>query len=192
MTAKWASSLDGRIAAADGTSRWITGGVSRSDVHRRRAEAGAILVGTGTVLADDPALTARADDGTLLAHQPHVVVVGRRPVPEDAALRLSPGGFRTSDGADLPALLAQLWDDGIRSVFVEGGPTLESALLKAGLVDEVVAYVAPVLLGGPRLATADLGIATMADASAMDLVSVDRLGNDVRIVARPRRQFEED
>jgi diaminohydroxyphosphoribosylaminopyrimidine deaminase/5-amino-6-(5-phosphoribosylamino)uracil reductase len=192
VTAKWGASLDGRIAAADGTSQWITGTAAREDVHRRRSEAGGILVGTGTVLADDPALTARAEDGSLLPHQPHIVVVGRRPVPEDAALRRSPGGFRTADGSDLPGLLAALWEDGIRHVFVEGGPTLESALLRAGLVDEVVAYLAPVLLGGPRLVTADLGIATLADASASDLVSVDRLGNDIRIVARPRRKFEED
>lgn len=192
VTVKWASSLDGRIAAADGTSQWITGAGARADVHRRRAEAGAVLAGTGTVLTDDPALTARADDGSLLPHQPRAVVVGRRPVPADAAVRRSPGGFSTFDGTDLAAMLAALWTDGIRSVFVEGGPTLESALLKAGLVDECVIYLAPVLLGGDRTATADLGITTLTDAARLGLVSVDTIGADIRIVARTRHQFEED
>jgi diaminohydroxyphosphoribosylaminopyrimidine deaminase/5-amino-6-(5-phosphoribosylamino)uracil reductase len=192
VTAKWASSLDGRIAAADGSSKWITGPGARADVHLRRAEAGAILVGTGTVLADDPALTARTDEGDLLPHQPLAVAVGSRPIPGDAAVRRHPGGFRSFDGRDLRAVLAALWEEGIRHVFVEGGPTLESALLKEGLVDECLVYLAPVLLGGGRLATGDLGIGTMADARPLQLVSADPIGADIRIVARPRRHFEED
>ncbi|WP_246854826.1 bifunctional diaminohydroxyphosphoribosylaminopyrimidine deaminase/5-amino-6-(5-phosphoribosylamino)uracil reductase RibD [Naasia sp. SYSU D00057] len=192
VTAKWASSLDGRIAAADGTSKWITGPDARTDVHLRRAQAGAILVGTGTVLADDPALTARTEAGDLLPHQPIAVALGERPIPEDAAVRRHPGGFRSFDGRDLGAVLAALWDEGVRHVFVEGGPTLESALLRAGLVDEVLVYLAPVVLGGGRLATGDLGIGSIADARHMELVSADTIGADVRIVARPRREFEED
>src|SRR5690606_12989543 len=89
VTVKWAQSLDGRAAAADGTSKWITGTGARADVHRRRADADAIVVGTGTVLADDPALTARAEDA-LLPHQPVPVVVGSRVVPADARVRQHP------------------------------------------------------------------------------------------------------
>ncbi|GMA94340.1 hypothetical protein GCM10025881_11640 [Pseudolysinimonas kribbensis] len=91
VTVKWASTLDGRAAAADGTSRWITGTAARQRVHEERASNDAILVGTGTVLADDPSLTARGDAGELLSHQPVPVVVGRRPIPDDAALRRHPG-----------------------------------------------------------------------------------------------------
>jgi diaminohydroxyphosphoribosylaminopyrimidine deaminase / 5-amino-6-(5-phosphoribosylamino)uracil reductase len=192
VTAKWASTLDGRIAAADGSSKWITGPSAREDVHRRRAEAGAILVGTGTVLADDPALTARTPDGDLLPHQPLAVAVGSRPIPADASIRRHPGGFRSFEGTDLHAVLAALWEEGVRSVFVEGGPTLETALIREGLVDEVLVYLAPLLLGGTRLATADLGIPNMAHARHLELVSVDRLGEDIRILARPRRAAKED
>jgi len=192
VTVKWASSLDGRIAAADGSSKWITGPEARVDVHLRRADAGAVLVGTGTVLADDPALTARTEEGDLLPHQPVAVAVGVRPIPEDAAVRRHPGGFRSFDRRDLPAVLAALWGEGIRHVFVEGGPTLESALLRDGLVDEALVYLAPVLLGGGRLATGDLGIAGIADARRLQLVSAERVGADIRIVARPRREFKED
>ncbi|WP_246852737.1 bifunctional diaminohydroxyphosphoribosylaminopyrimidine deaminase/5-amino-6-(5-phosphoribosylamino)uracil reductase RibD [Naasia sp. SYSU D00948] len=192
VIAKWASSLDGRIAATDGSSRWITGPAARADVHRRRADSGAILVGTGTVLADDPALTARSEDGELLPHQPLAVVVGSRPLPDDAAVRRHPGGFRSFELADLRAVLDSLWDEGVRTVFVEGGPTLETALLREGLVDEVLVYLAPVLLGGTRLAIADLGIPDIAHARRLDLVSADRLGEDVRIIARPRRAPKED
>ncbi|MCU1569894.1 MAG: DeoR family transcriptional regulator [Naasia sp.] len=186
VTAKWAASLDGRIAAADGSSQWITGDAARADVHRLRGSAGAILVGSGTVLADDPSLTARDADGALLEHQPHAVVLGRRPVPEDAAVRRHPAGFTAYPGDDLHAVLADLWHKGIRTVFVEGGPTIVSALARAGLIDEFVVYLAPLLLGGPKLALDDLGVGTLAHALPLDLVSAERIGSDLRVVARPR------
>lgn len=185
VTVKWGSSLDGRVAAADGTSQWITGSDARADVHARRAEAGAILAGTGTVLADDPRLTARGSDGALADRQPLAVVLGRRAVPSEAQVRAHPRGFVQFDGLDLEAHLADLWDRGVRSVFVEGGPTVASAFVRAGLVDEYLLYLAPVIIGGPRLAFGDLGIATLGEARRLDLVSVDRLGDDLRIVARP-------
>ncbi|MBF4623548.1 bifunctional diaminohydroxyphosphoribosylaminopyrimidine deaminase/5-amino-6-(5-phosphoribosylamino)uracil reductase RibD [Clavibacter sp. VKM Ac-2872] len=185
VTAKWASSLDGRIAAADGTSRWITGPAAREDVHRRRAEADAILVGTGTVLADDPALTARRPDGIPYPHQPAPVVLGDRPIPDDAAVRRHPRRLIRIAGHDPAAALDELGRRGIRHVFVEGGPTIVSALVAAGLVDEVVAYLAPVLLGGPRTATGDLGVPSMPAAHRLTLISTTRLGDDLLVIARP-------
>lgn len=182
VTVKWAQSLDGRIAAADGTSRWITGAAARADVHRRRALADAILVGTGTVLADDPALTARVD-GALADDQPLPVVIGRRPVPEDAALRRHPRPFLQFD--DLDAAMADLRSRGVQTVFVEGGPTVASAVVRAGLADELLVYTAPVLIGGPLLAVDELGITTIADALRLRTTHVERLGDDVLIVARP-------
>ncbi|WP_378147599.1 bifunctional diaminohydroxyphosphoribosylaminopyrimidine deaminase/5-amino-6-(5-phosphoribosylamino)uracil reductase RibD [Cnuibacter sp. UC19_7] len=184
VTVKWASSLDGRAAAADGSSRWITGPAARDDVHRRRGEHDAIVVGTGTVLADDPALTARSGDG-LLEHQPIPVVIGTTPVPVDAAVRHHPHPLRVHATHDLGAVLASLFDDGVRSVFVEGGPTLASAFLRAGLVDEVVAYLAPTLLGGPITALGDLDVSTIDEQRRLRFTSVDLVGDDVRLVARP-------
>jgi diaminohydroxyphosphoribosylaminopyrimidine deaminase / 5-amino-6-(5-phosphoribosylamino)uracil reductase len=184
VTVKWASSLDGRIAAADGTSRWITGPEARADVHRRRAEHGAVLVGTGTVLADDPALTARAG-ADLLPWQPLPVVLGRRAVPEDAALRRHPRPLLQVPGHEPAAVLDALMEAGIRSLLVEGGPTVASAFLAAGLADEVVAYLAPTLLGGGRTATGDLGVATITDQRRLTVRAVEHLGDDLLVVARP-------
>ncbi|WP_233255578.1 bifunctional diaminohydroxyphosphoribosylaminopyrimidine deaminase/5-amino-6-(5-phosphoribosylamino)uracil reductase RibD [Naasia lichenicola] len=186
VTVKWAASLDGRAAAQDGTSQWITGSAARADVHRRRAEAGAIVAGMGTVLADDPSLTARDAAGDLMDRQPLAVVLGSRPAPDTAKVREHPGGFVQFAGDDLPAHLDALFARDIRSVFVEGGPAIASSFARAGLADEYLIYLAPVLLGGDRLAIGDLGIPTIGDARRLALVSVDRLGDDIRIVARPR------
>lgn len=186
VTVKWAQSLDGRAAASDGTSQWITGPAARADVHRRRAASDAIVAGIGTVLADDPALTARDASGALLDHQPMPVVLGARSVPEAAAVRRHPVPFLQFGGDDLPAALADLRSRGVQRVFVEGGPTVASAFVRAGLADEVLAYVAPVLLGGDRLALGDIGVATIADARRLEIASVERLGDDLLIVATPR------
>ena len=185
VTVKWAASLDGRAAASDGSSRWITGSVARADVHRRRAMADAIAVGTGTVLADDPSLTARSATGELLDAQPVPVVFGRRPVPDGAAITRHPNAPVTLEGADLVRDLQDLQRRGIRSLFVEGGPTLASAFLAAGLVDEVLVYLAPMLLGGPRVAVGDLGITGIAEARHFDFAAVERLGDDLLVVAHP-------
>jgi diaminohydroxyphosphoribosylaminopyrimidine deaminase/5-amino-6-(5-phosphoribosylamino)uracil reductase len=186
VTVKWASSLDGRAAASDGSSQWITGPAARADVHRRRAAADAIAVGTGTVLADDPALTARDAAGGLFDEQPVPVVFGRRPVPTGAAVTRHPHAAVLLEGADLAADLHELQRRGIRSLFVEGGPTLASAFLAAGLADEVLVYLAPALLGGPRLAVGDLGVASITDARRLDFAAVERLGDDLLVVAHPR------
>ena len=185
VTLKLATSLDGRVAAADGSARWITSAEARTHAHRLRAVVGAIAVGTGTALADDPALTARAADGTPAAHQPLRVVVGERGVPAGSRLR-GPGGelvhLRTHEPADVLAALAARQ---VRHLLVEGGPTLSAAFLRARLVDEVVAYVAPVLLGAGPPAVADLGIAGIADALRLHVRSVERVGPDVVVVAEP-------
>ncbi|MFJ6653124.1 bifunctional diaminohydroxyphosphoribosylaminopyrimidine deaminase/5-amino-6-(5-phosphoribosylamino)uracil reductase RibD [Microbacterium sp. NPDC091313] len=185
VTVKWAQSLDGRAAAADGTSQWITGPAARADVHARRARADAIVVGTGTLLADDPSLTARRPDGTLLAQQPAPVVIGATAVPDDAAVRRHPKPLRTYETHDLAAVLADLGAQGVQRVFVEGGPTLASAFVAAGLADELLVYVAPALLGGPRLALGDIGVASIDQARRLHVASVDTLGDDLLIVARP-------
>ncbi len=183
ITVKWAQSLDGRAAAPDGTSRWITGPEARADVHERRAAADAILVGTGTVLADDPALTARRPDGTLYDHQPVPVVLGRREIPSDAAIRRHPHAPLLY--TELRDAVVDLRDRGIQRLFVEGGPTVASAIMQAGLADEVLAYLAPVLLGGERLALTDIGVATLADAPRLRIATVEKIGDDLLVVAHP-------
>ncbi|KQP69248.1 MULTISPECIES: bifunctional diaminohydroxyphosphoribosylaminopyrimidine deaminase/5-amino-6-(5-phosphoribosylamino)uracil reductase RibD [unclassified Microbacterium] len=195
VTVKWAQSLDGRAAASDGTSQWITGPQARADVHRRRAEADAIVAGTGTVLADDPALTARAEDGSLLPHQPIPVVVGARAVPETAAVRQHPHPFLQypGDGATggLHALLEDLRHRGVQRVFVEGGPAVAASFLRERLADELLVYVAPVLLGGDRLAVQDIGVSTIAEARRLAVASVTPLGDDLLFVAHPASEGDE-
>ena len=184
VTVKWASSLDGRAAAADGTSQWITGTTARAHVHERRALADAIVVGTGTALADDPTLTARDDAGQLREHQPIAVVIGERELPVDAKLRSHPAGLIETASRDLNTVLADLYARDIRRVFVEGGPTLASAFIKANLADEYLIYLAPTLIGGPTAALGDLGIETITDQKRLIIDSLDRLGDDVVIIAR--------
>ena len=183
VTVKWASTLDGRAAAADGTSRWITGTAARQRVHEQRAANDAILTGTGTVLADDPSLTARGDAGELLSHQPLPVVVGERPIPAGAALHQHPRGVLETRTRDLDAALAGLDARGIRRVYVEAGPGLVTALVAGGYADEYAVYIAPVLLGGDRLAIGDLGIPTLAGARRLRLTSIEQLGEDVVLTA---------
>lgn len=185
VTVKWGASLDGRAAAADGTSQWITGTAARQRVHEQRAQSDAILVGTGTVLADDPSLTARGDGGELLAEQPLPVVIGERAIPGTAKLWDHPRGVLESGSRDLPTVLTWLFEQGIRRVFVEGGPTLASAFIAAGLVDEYLVYLAPKLIGGPMLAVGDIGVGTIADARPLTITDIERLDDDLLITARP-------
>lgn len=196
VSVKWAQSLDGRAAATDGSSRWITGPAARADVHRRRSDADAIVVGTGTLLADDPALTARRDDGSLYDRQPLPVVLGARSIPEGAAVTRHPRGFLHRTGHDLfgddDSLLAELRELGVHRVFVEGGPTLASAFVRAGLADELLVYLAPTLIGqGPdgrdHLALRMLGVSTIGEQRRLDITDLRRLGDDLLIVAQPRR-----
>ncbi len=188
VTWKLATSLDGRSAAADGTSRWVSGAESRRDTHRLRALADTMLVGTNTVEIDDPLLTVRDDDGRPLPHQPLRAVMGERD--------LDPGRRIFNDHAetvhlrtrDPHAALAELRARDRQHVFLEGGPTLAAAFLQAGLVDEVVVYVAPLLLGAGTPAVADLGITTIADAFRPTVTDVTRLGDDVRYTLIPEKE----
>jgi diaminohydroxyphosphoribosylaminopyrimidine deaminase/5-amino-6-(5-phosphoribosylamino)uracil reductase len=172
---KMAASLDARTAAPDGTSRWITGAEARRDVHRLRADSDAVLVGAGTVRADDPELTVRLDDGVERA-QPLRVVLGR--APEGArvhpALELS---------GDLGQVLDELGRRGVLQVLVEGGAQVAHDFHAAGLVDRYVLYLAPVFFGGDdaRPLFAGRGAGTIDDVWKGRLVSVERLGDDLRV-----------
>lgn len=185
ITVKWASSLDGRAAAADGTSKWITGAAARQRVHEQRAASDAILVGTGTVLADDPSLTARGDAGELLGAQPTPVVVGTRAVPNDAAIFRHPHPVIFEGTHDLHEVVADLHQRGFRRVYVEGGPTLASAFVAAGLVDEYAIYLAPSLIGGRGLALGDIDVGTIGEQRRLRILDVERLGGDLYLRAVP-------
>ncbi|MFL6061196.1 MAG: bifunctional diaminohydroxyphosphoribosylaminopyrimidine deaminase/5-amino-6-(5-phosphoribosylamino)uracil reductase RibD [Marmoricola sp.] len=188
VTWKVAATLDGRSAAADGTSKWITGEQARRDVHLLRAGCDAILVGTGTVLADDPALTVRDEIGELVDHQPLRVVLGERELPAGARVLDDAAQTLHLQTRDVAAAVVELHEAGVQHVFLEGGPTVAAAFLAAGLVDEVVAYVAPKLLGSGRSAVADLGIESITGALEIEVEDVVVLGHDVRITGRPQRR----
>lgn len=185
VTVKWASSLDGRAAAQDGTSQWITGPQARERVHAQRAAADAILIGTGTLLGDNPSLTARHDDGSLFEHQPVPVVLGRRPVPSSARVYEHPLKPLIIDHNDLHAALTEMFEQGIRTVYVEGGPTLASAFIAAGLADRLYIYLAPTLLGGDKLSLGNLDISTLAERIDLHVNSIENLGDDLLITAVP-------
>lgn len=194
VTWKLATTLDGRSAAADGSSRWVSSRAARLDMHRRRAVCDVILVGTGTVAVDDPWLTVRDEVDQPVPHQPLRAVMGLRELAptrrvfDDAARTVR---LRTRDPAEA---LATLYATDHQHVFLEGGPTLAGAFLAAGLVDEVLAYVAPMLLGAGRCAVGDLGITTIGDALHLKVVDATVLepeapGDDVnlRLVMTPNR-----
>ncbi|MFE0646294.1 bifunctional diaminohydroxyphosphoribosylaminopyrimidine deaminase/5-amino-6-(5-phosphoribosylamino)uracil reductase RibD [Streptomyces sp. NPDC058877] len=201
---KYAATLDGRIAAADGTSRWITSAESRADVHRLRAEADAVVVGSGTARTDDPHLAVRGIEGAV---QPLRVVVdteatavkpgarvldGAAPtliaIAEDAGTTLTEVVRlpRAERGLSVPALLDALHARGVRSVLLEGGPTLAGAFLAADAVDQVVGYLAPVLLGAGPTALADAGITTITEALRLRITETASIGPDIRITATPK------
>jgi diaminohydroxyphosphoribosylaminopyrimidine deaminase/5-amino-6-(5-phosphoribosylamino)uracil reductase len=207
VSLKLASTLDGRIATASGESRWITGEASRAAVHRLRAHADAILIGSETALADDPEMTARRN-GRVVHRPVRVLVDSRLRVPVGARLfrsessrtwvlcsskapvrkrrALADAGVRLLDVRvrgrylDLERVLSLLGRSGLTEVLVEGGGRLAAALLREGLVDEVHWFAAPKLLGGdgrPALGPLDLG--SLADALTLENVRVRRVGSDV-------------
>ena len=164
VTWKFASTLDGRSAAADGTSRWVSSRSARLDTHRPRALCDVMLVGSNTVAVDDPQLTVRNAEDQPLQQQQLRVVMGERDL--DAGRRIFNGEapslhLRTREPHQA---LAELFHDDRQHVFLEGGPTLAAAFLTAGLVDEIVGYVAPVLLGSGLSAVGELGITTIGQA----------------------------
>jgi diaminohydroxyphosphoribosylaminopyrimidine deaminase/5-amino-6-(5-phosphoribosylamino)uracil reductase len=183
VTWKFAATLDGRSAAADGTSQWITSEEAREDVHALRASRDAIIAGTGTVLVDDPRLTVRMPLGSVASEQPLRVVVGFRDIPATARVHDGPGDVVQVRSHDPGEVLRILWDKGFRDVWLEGGPTLAAAFMRAGLVDEVYAYLAPALLGQGRSAVGDLGITSMNGIRRLELEDVRRVGADLRVHA---------
>ena len=185
---KVAATLDGRVAAADGTSRWITGETARAAVHRLRATCDAVVVGSGTALTDDPQLTVRDADGRATGRQPLRVVVDRRGrLPRTARVLDDAAPTHVSRAAGPAGLLAELFERDVRRVLLEGGPTLAAAFLRDGLVDEAVVHLAPTLLGaGPSL-VGDLGISTIADALTFSIADLIPMGGDVQIRMRPPR-----
>jgi diaminohydroxyphosphoribosylaminopyrimidine deaminase/5-amino-6-(5-phosphoribosylamino)uracil reductase len=185
---KVAATLDGRVAAADGSSRWVTGPETRAAVHRLRATCDAVVVGSGTALIDDPQLTVRNDDGTAVERQPLRVVVDRRGrLPATARVLDDAAPTLVSRAADPAALLAELYGRGVRRLLLEGGPTLAAEFLRAGLVDEAVVHLAPKLLGAGPALVGDLGIASIGDALQLTVLDVTRSGADLAVRLRPNR-----
>lgn len=203
---KLAMSLDGRTALENGESKWITSDAARADVMRWRARAGAIMTGIGTVLADDPRLTVRLPEGEAFVPPLRVVLDERGRLPAASAL-LTDGAAptlavhgddivpdygdevsafavrRLGPGLDLAAVLSQLGQRGVNELQVEAGATLSGALMAAGLVDELLVYIAPVLLGDRgRPLLAGLTPATMAERIGLKLLETRQVGPDLRLL----------
>jgi diaminohydroxyphosphoribosylaminopyrimidine deaminase/5-amino-6-(5-phosphoribosylamino)uracil reductase len=201
VTLKYAATADGQIAAADGTSQWITGEEARADAHRVRAGSDAVMIGAGTLRADDPLLTVRYAGSADRQPMP-VLIAGRRPLPESAALyarrpliyRPGLGGDEppgaevvtawSADGVDLAMVVKDLGDRGIVDLLVEGGPTLARSLLDAGLVDRLVVYVGARLAGGRGMSPFAGTFRSIDAARPLAIESVTALGPDVKIVYR--------
>ena len=197
VTLHIAQTLDGRIAASDGTSQWISSAESLADNHALRGRIDAILVGTQTVLVDNPRLTARTPDGEPAEKQPLRAVMGLRGIPADAAVNGGDGRVLHLPTREPREALDRLFDAGVRHLMVEGGSRILSAFLAAGLVDELIVYLAPTLLGSGTLALDDLGIGTLADAQHWDWDgasggAVRMLGRDLRLHLRPATNTSSD
>ena len=208
---KLAMSLDGRTAMASGESQWITGAAARADVHRLRARSSAMLTGIGTVLADDPSLTARLPAAEAVLQPLRVVLDPALRMPPSARMLALPGGtlVLTRDagsdraraevaavpagpgGLDLAAVLELLGHREINEVMVEAGATLAGALLGQGLVDELVLYLAPHVMGDGARGLFHLpGLAAMRDRIELEITDLRAVGRDWRITARPRPAAE--
>jgi diaminohydroxyphosphoribosylaminopyrimidine deaminase/5-amino-6-(5-phosphoribosylamino)uracil reductase len=173
---KVATTIDGYIAASDGTSQWISSEQSRADVQLLRSHSDAILVGTGTALADNPTLQPRI----VGASTPLRVVMGERDIPEDFNLHQGEAGTIFLKSRDVRALIDTLADKAVNQVLVEAGPTLGTALLKAGVIDEILIYQAPVLLGAGKRWVTDLGIKTIDDGMSLTQISTEQIGPDLK------------
>ncbi|MET0909863.1 MAG: bifunctional diaminohydroxyphosphoribosylaminopyrimidine deaminase/5-amino-6-(5-phosphoribosylamino)uracil reductase RibD [Ilumatobacteraceae bacterium] len=193
VTWKYAATLDGLSAAPDGTSKWITSAESRRDVQTFRAEADAIVAGTGAVLADDPRLTVRDEDDMPLPYdrQPLRVVVGETKIPNYFRVfdRVAPTLMIQSRDPDV--VLAKLVDNDVRHVWLEGGPRLAGGFWNAGVIDRIIGYMAPAMLGSGRAAL-EGEAATLADLRPIVIEDLRMIGPDIRIIGTPGRMQRED
>jgi diaminohydroxyphosphoribosylaminopyrimidine deaminase/5-amino-6-(5-phosphoribosylamino)uracil reductase len=190
VTLHIAQTLDSRIAAEDGTSQWISCPESLADNHGLRGRIDAILVGTQTVLVDNPRLTARDVSGATSGKQPLRAVMGLREIPADAAIHGEDGHVLHLPTRDPREALSLLYAAGVRHVMVEGGSLILSSFLASRLVDELIVYLAPTLLGSGTPALNGLGITTLTDAMHWDWDPSDggavvTLGRDLRLHLRP-------
>lgn len=197
VTLHIAQTLDARIAAEDGTSQWISSPESLADNHGIRGRIDAILVGTQTVLVDNPRLTAREPSGDPAPKQPVRAVMGLRGIPDDAAIHGDDGLAVHLPTRNPREALTLLYKAGIRHVMVEGGSRILSSFLSAGLVDELIVYLAPTLLGSGTPALNGLGITSLPDAQQWEWDEADggavrTLGRDLRLHLRPRRKVALD
>ncbi len=175
MLWKVATTLDSKVAASDGTSQWITGPESRADVQELRAQSDAILIGTNTALVDNPHLIPRGHTA-----RPVRVISGEQEVP--ATNRVFDNEARTISvkSKSIPELMKVLSDEGFSQVLVEAGPTLGSALMASGNIDELIIYQAPKMLGAGKEFVSRLGISTLADHLELELLSVQAFGSDIK------------
>ncbi|MEN9967519.1 MAG: bifunctional diaminohydroxyphosphoribosylaminopyrimidine [Actinomycetota bacterium] len=190
VTLKYGTTLDGRSAAADGSSKWITGPEARRDVHFRRTQIDAILVGTGTVIADDPELTARQLDGSLYEEQPLRVILGETQLdPASRIFDASEGKSKTIQlrTRDLNSALLSLFNMGVRHLMVEGGAMVASEFVRHNLVNEYLIYMAPKLLGGPITSLGNIGVSSIDQAKELEFAEVKQLGPDLVIRATERK-----
>lgn len=190
VTLHIAQTLDSRIAAEDGTSQWISSPESLADNHALRGRIDAILVGTQTVLVDNPRLTARDASGEAAGKQPLRAVMGLREIPSDAAIHGDDGRILHLPTRDPHEALTLLFSAGVRHVMVEGGSRILSAFLAAGVVDELIVYLAPTLLGSGTPALSGLGITTLEHSQRWEWDpasggAVQTLGRDLRLHLRP-------
>ena len=193
VTWKYAATMDGLSAAPDGSSKWITSEEARQDVQRFRAAVDAIVAGTGAVLADDPRLTVRDAEGLPLPYEQQAlrVVVGETTIPNYYRVfdRVAPTLLIHS--RDPEHVLAKLVEHDIRHVWLEGGPRLAGGFWKAGLIDRVIGYIAPAMLGSGRAAL-EGEATTLADMRPIQIHDLTRIGPDIRIIGTPGRMQRED
>lgn len=186
VTWKYAATMDGLSAAPDGSSKWITGPTARRDVHRFRAECDAIMAGTASVLVDDPRLTVRGDDDLPLPYEQQAlrVIVGETRIPNYYRVfdRVAP--TLRIQSRDPHEVLTKLAEHDIHHVWLEGGPRLAGAFWNAGLIDRVIAYIAPAMLGSGRAAL-EGEATTLADLRPITITDLTMLGPDIRIIGTP-------
>jgi diaminohydroxyphosphoribosylaminopyrimidine deaminase/5-amino-6-(5-phosphoribosylamino)uracil reductase len=175
MIWKVATTLDSKVAASDGTSQWITGPESREDVQVLRAQSDAILIGTNTALVDNPHLIPRGHDA-----RPVRVICGEQEVPATNKVFDDEARTITVKSKSIPELMKVLSDEGFNQVLVEAGPTLGSALMASGNIDELIVYQAPKMLGAGKEFVSHLGISTLDDFLELELLSVQPFGSDIK------------